>query len=292
VANGLQQGAAGTRARRILRRQVGKGLRELDGGHRASDANIHDARKRIKRARAILRLMRAMLSRAEYRREDRLLRAAARPLGAARDAKILLEAFDGLQQRSRQLRRIKGGRRLRRALVRARSDARRRALTDASGARRALRLMHESRRRAKHWPLRHAQWRQLANGAVRCYAKGRLALREVRRDRSARRLHHWRKQAKYLYLQLELLAPRCPPSVATLAQRLHQLSDDLGTDHDLAMLHDVVAAYMRDFPHDVDAAGLLTEIEHSRSHLQNTALLRGRQLYRASPARLAGTLDV
>lgn len=292
MASALQRRSAGARgARRILRSQVKKGLKELDGA-RASDEDIHDARKRIKQARATLRLLREALSDTEYRREDQMLRDAAQPLSAARDAKILLEALDGLQQQYRGARHIKGARRFRRVLRQARFQARRRALTDAAGVRQTRELLGKARARAKRWPLGHDGWERLAQGAVRRYAKGRDALRDVNGERTAERLHRWRKQTKYLYLQLELLAPICAPQIARRARRLHSLSDDLGNDHDLAMLHERVAAYMRDFPSELDGGSLLNTIERSRRKLQSRALSRGTRLYRGRPARLAQRLGL
>jgi CHAD domain-containing protein len=49
-----------------LRKQMKKGRKALDSGH-ASDEDIHDARKRIKEARATLRLLRNALVRARAR---------------------------------------------------------------------------------------------------------------------------------------------------------------------------------------------------------------------------------
>lgn len=292
VARALQRrGAGGKHARRILRKQMKKGLKALDGG-RASDDHIHDARKRIKQARATLRLLRGALSGDDYRREDRILRDAAHPLGAARDAKILVEALDGLQQHHRGARHIKGGQRFRRALVHARVQARRRALTDAAGVAAARKLIDVACSQAKHWTLRHGGWRQLAKGAVRHYAKGRAALREVNGERTVERLHRWRKQAKYLYLQLELLAPISTPEIARRADALRSLSDDLGEDHDLAMLHQRVAEHMRDFPKQLEGTALFSAIERSRRVLQRRALSRGGRLYRRRPARLARRLGL
>jgi CHAD domain-containing protein len=263
-----------------------RGLKALDGG-RASDEDIHDARKRIKQARTTVRLLRKALSGDDYRRADRILRDAAHPLSAARDAKILVEALDGLQQRHRGARHIKGGHRFRRALVHARLQARRRALTDAAGVAEARKLMDLARFQAKHWTLHHDGWRQLAKRAVRRYAKGRDALREVNGERTVERLHRWRKQAKYLYLQLELLAPISTPAIARRADELHSLLDDLGEDHDLALLHRRVAEHMRDLPKELEGTALFSAIERSRRELQSRALSRGGRLYRGRPASLA-----
>lgn len=54
-----------------------------------SDKEIHRARKRLKRARATLRLLRLAIGKPTYRRENAALRDAARPLSGVRDAAVL-----------------------------------------------------------------------------------------------------------------------------------------------------------------------------------------------------------
>ena len=52
-----------------------------------SDERAHDARKQLKQARAVLRLLRAELGDTVYRRENRVLRDASRTISPLRDAK-------------------------------------------------------------------------------------------------------------------------------------------------------------------------------------------------------------
>src|ERR1700728_4201356 len=67
---------------------------------RPSDVAVHRARKEIKKSRAALRLLRAALPEATYRREDAALRGAARTLNAARDARVLVRTLESLCRRS------------------------------------------------------------------------------------------------------------------------------------------------------------------------------------------------
>jgi CHAD domain-containing protein len=286
----LRQRTAATRqARRILRKQVRKGLKNLDSGRTASDSDIHDARKRIKRARATLRMMRGALSRGDYRREDRALRAAAHPLSVARDAKILVEALDELSERYSGNGQLSGTGGFRRALVRQRGEARSRVVRhDAQLARRCMR---RARKRANRWSLDHRGWRAVVHGVTRIYSRGREALAAVRHEATVERLHAWRKQAKYLYLQLELLAEVCHPAVGRLAREFQSLSEDLGDDHDLAVLRDMVAARMGEFSDEASATSLTLHIERARSGLQRRALSRGARLYRPAPERFARRLE-
>jgi len=58
---------------RVVDREVGKAVDALDNGKPLSDDAVHGARKRLKRARAALRLMRVALGNRVYRRENRAL---------------------------------------------------------------------------------------------------------------------------------------------------------------------------------------------------------------------------
>ena len=82
-------------ARRALLARLDTILEELGKPHR-SDAGIHNMRKELKRARAALRMLRACIGVVEYRRDNALLRDAARPLTPIRDAKVLLQTLEPL----------------------------------------------------------------------------------------------------------------------------------------------------------------------------------------------------
>src|SRR5215471_7581166 len=102
MASQLREGEAGTRGvRRIVRKEIGKALQALECGRLPSDKAVHDARKRLKRVRAGLRLLRTALGDRLYREENASFRDAARPLTEVRDAKVLLDTFDQLLEHFR-----------------------------------------------------------------------------------------------------------------------------------------------------------------------------------------------
>jgi CHAD domain-containing protein len=285
-----ERDGAARRAQQILRTQARMALHSLDADGRANDEDIHEARKRIKEARATLRLVRAALLRPDYRRQDRALRTAAQSLSAARDARILVAALDRLDAQYRSARDISGAEGFHRELVRQRTQARHEVTS--GGIRCARRRLREARLRAARWSLgRRSGWRDIVRGAEHSYIRGREALAQVRREAGVAGLHAWRKQAKYLYLQLEELAPVCGPAVSRMARELHALSDDLGDDHDLAMLRTRVAEHAQHFADEASAAALVTLIERARNRLQKRALLRGERLYRPVPEQFARLLE-
>src|SRR4051812_27310961 len=82
--------------KRLVCRQLDSALSELSGSHPDSDDTIHNARKRFKKLRSVLRLVRDRLGNKIYRRENYRFRDAARPLTEMRDATVLIETLDNL----------------------------------------------------------------------------------------------------------------------------------------------------------------------------------------------------
>ena len=64
-----------------------------------SAKDFHTARKAVKKARAWLRLLRAGTPSRVFRNHDHVLRDAARPLSAGRDAQILIDTLRRLLKR-------------------------------------------------------------------------------------------------------------------------------------------------------------------------------------------------
>ncbi len=283
----LEPGERATESvRRIVRRETRKALESLPSNAPSpDDETVHDARKRIKRARAALRLVRRPLGKKRYRRENEALRDAARPLSAVRDANVLVDAFDRLVGAA-----ARGGRSplrsVRDALVRDRFRIFRRQRSLES-TRKALEAV---RRRARRWPLGHRSWPALESGLLRVYEAGRKQLAKVRRDPSDSNLHELRKQAKYLWQQLEILEPLSPEAIRTMARNAHQLSDYLGEDHDLAVLR------VRLSRHDGRALrGVLPAVQRrilrAREELRAKALAVGDRVYAPDPRELSERLE-
>src|SRR5919109_184691 len=92
--------ASGSGVRRIATEQLGSAIRRLsdaEGDDRAEA--VHDARKSVKKARALLRLVRPGLDSSAYRAEMDALRDAGRLLSGTRNADVLLATIDTLAAR-------------------------------------------------------------------------------------------------------------------------------------------------------------------------------------------------
>jgi len=276
--------AATTEARKILRRQIDKGLKCLDG-QRISDGRIHRARKQIKMARATLRLLREGLPSKQYRGENRRLRDAAKPLSEARDAAVLRKAFEHI--------RGPGSRHdaLEMARILANEQARaHRQVAAGGGIPHARRLLHEARARTSRWHLGKHGWSTIGAGLRLIYRQGRKALQAVHTAPSDSAFHEWRKQVKYLRYQIQLLRPIWPRPLNALIRELHSLSDHLGDDHDLVVLRSKLTANDSPLENKLERQALLKTLDRERSALQGKALQVGARVYEEAPTLFCSRL--
>lgn len=283
----LEAGTEGVR--RIVRAEAGRAATGLAHGSAISDRAVHGARKSLKITRAALRLARAALGTREYRRENVAFRDAARPLGEMRDARVLVDALDLLMERLAPADR-RATRRLRQLLVERLREVRRRVLGPAHALKPALSKLESARARTGAWPAGRG-WSVLGVGLRRVYRSGRRAFAVASDEPTVENLHEWRKQVKYLWHQLQMLAPMRPHRLGALADRAHELSRCLGDDHDLAILE----AKARD-PHsglDADTRRTIARaIDARRAELQADAMKRGAALYAEKPGEFVERLGM
>ncbi|MFL6600246.1 MAG: CHAD domain-containing protein [Steroidobacteraceae bacterium] len=281
MAAELEQSDPGAKGiRKILRKQLKKALASLTAGS-VTDDKVHDARKRIKKARAALRLLRDALAKGVYAGENAALRDVTRPLSQIRDSKVLLDTLRKLTDRFDQKCRGLALDGLHRALNRERRTLRREVLGRAAPLKSQIAALRKIHSRARHWNVGQHDWSVIGCGLERVYRQGRGALSAAATAGTPECFHEWRKQVKYLRHQLEFLAPVWPEVLHELAGQAHTLADLLGDEHDLTVLRGKVQAYP-DTPSN-DASILLALLEQRRLELRDSALRRGRQLYEEKP---------
>ena len=111
-------------------------------------------------------------------------------------------------------------------------------------------------------------------------------------DPTVERLHEWRKRVKDLWYHLRILTPAWPAVLEPLAGEAHVLSEQLGDDHDLAMLGLAARERADAFSDPLDLDSLLDAIERRRSELQRDATSLGRRLYADEPEAFVSRVEV
>lgn len=244
---------------------------------------VHEARKTIKRMRALARLLRRETGEYQFRRVDGELRGAARRLAGARDAEVLATTLSELRERDPA------------ALASAPIDALAERLRAAAGSQggggpaaeaSVLESVGRMRGELLRWNLLEHEPEALAEGLRLIYRAGRRRHRRAERalGRDPQRMHDWRKRVKALYYALDVLGAK-RTAAAKPRRQADRLGELLGWEHDLWMLAEHVE---HDEQLDEQAHSLLSElIEHRRERLRKQALALGAKLYAQKPKRFA-----
>jgi len=242
---------------------------------------VHAARKDLKRARAVLRLLRPVLDDRIYRRENAVLRNAAHTLNAARDAKMLTETLQSLRLNIPVLRRAPAVAELLATLQAQQARVQQRFRRHPAEMVRTQHALMQLCGRAHDWHVGRHGWSVLGPALKRVYEGGRRTLQNEREHPSDESLHTFRKQVKYVRYALEMLKPAHPRKLARLAREAERLTDTLGEMHDLVVL----AHKAREFAkrNGVDLEPLLTIVDRQRTRLAVESLRTGGNFFKAKP---------
>lgn len=271
--------------RKVARQGIEKAIEALSVSPSDRGEGVHQARKRFKEMRALLRLVRKPLG-PEFKHENQRLRDLGRSLAESRDATAMLESWDLLAKRYPELIADSNFGQVRKRL----EDRTAQAGGDTADLDRhiaqAIEELNALGARIDSWPLKTNGFDLLANGIGRTYADGCAELAKVRLDLSDEQLHQWRKRVKDHWYQTRLLAPSWPKLMALRSDTLKRLADMLGDDHDLAVMRELMQAQPQLFGDDNLRERLGIAIAQRRGELQSAALKLGDELYLEAPKDL------
>jgi CHAD domain-containing protein len=272
---------------RLAAEEVRTALEGLGAGDALDDDAVHEARKRGKRVRALLRLGATGMDSDRATAERRRVRDAGRALADLRDARILLDAVDDLTAPDGPV----GVHALRgvREVLEGRHRAARSAALAPGGGRQVAADLLAGGLSALPWGLSE-DLRPIEQGLRRAADRARAALRTAADEPTGEHLHDWRKRAKDLRHAVEALAVGWPAVLDPLAEALHVLTDLLGQHHDLGVLADIVADEAVPFDAPADRQAVLDVIEHRRAELAAEAFALGARVHAERPKALARRL--
>jgi CHAD domain-containing protein len=278
--------------RRIARGQLHRAQAELEGApKRKVAAAVHDTRKSLKRLRAAVRLGRDALGEATYKRENRAFRDTGRRLAGVRDASVLIETLDDLEQAAGLELPSGATAGLREQLGAERKEALQSLKAEDAGIDAVVDELGQARTRTATWTFETDGFAALEPGLRRMYRRGRKAMNAAADEPSTEHLHEWRKRVKDLWHAEQILRTASPKKMKKLAKRTHELSDLLGGDHDLAELRTYVVSHRTCFEDRATQMALVAVIDRRRKDLQRSALSLGAKLYRRSPKRFVGSIE-
>ncbi len=198
-------------------------------------AAVHEARKSVKRLRALVSLVALDLDR-NRARFDRVLRDVNRTLSATRDATVAITTFENLATAANEAL-INDF-----AVARAALDRRLAGVHDReiNVDREVVRPLKDLLQRWKRRTWGRDEWALLEPNLRRTYRRGRRMNREIAAGAPTERLHELRKLVKQTQYHFEFLIPIAPMRMQTEHDDWERLADTLGQHHDLWVLQDLL----------------------------------------------------
>lgn len=251
---------------RIAREQIGKAIAIAGDANDPPARRVHEARRRAKRLRALLRLVRPGFR--DYARENARVRDAARALSAARDEKVAADTLVALMEWA--------GRQP--PLIRPATEP----ADEESGLAGFAAEMEQMLARSAHWKTGRIGLDTLADGLADTYRRGLEAMELALARPSDAAFHEWRKHTKYHWNQIGLCEACAEDILPSAHKAAGDLADLLGLHHDIAMLRDRLTAAPGLFG-DIDT-GFALEVAAQRQRELEAAIARlGRQVYAETP---------
>ncbi|HEY9150867.1 MAG TPA: CHAD domain-containing protein [Gammaproteobacteria bacterium] len=278
--------------RRIACQQLERASAELTDPELDPAKAVHQARKRLKKLRSLLRLVRPALDREVYKGWNRRFRDLGRSLASARDADVLLRTLDELEEAMRVDAAAPDLSVLRRILA---AGSGQEAGEDSQDLNTRMAAVAEDLRAAHqemiHLSIDGERFEALGAGLQRTHARGRKALRKTRKSPTDARFHAWRKRVKDHWYHSRLLVDVWPGLMKPYAKEMKRLSDLLGDDHDLAMFHQRLRELPGGTLPEPVVEALQRSIEHRRDVLRSEAYRVGDRVYAEKSKRFRKRIE-
>lgn len=275
---------------RMAREQIDAALNYLQAPPEELDTAVHESRKCLKKLRGLLRLVRKEIGKDVFQRENTCFRDAGRLLSEVRDSAVRIETLDNLLADYSSVVEENAYDQMRQTLVIFYNATRQRVIVEEFAPGRASRMITNARRRVETWPVSRHEFAAVSGGLQKVYKRGRNRMAEAASDPSTEARHEWRKRVKYLWYNVRILRPIWRKPMASLAAEIHSLADDLGDDHDLAMLRALVEKRPLLLHDETAREVLLTLIDQKQADLQADAFRQGRRIYAEEPAAFVNRL--
>ena len=255
-----------------------------DAVSRADDAPataVHEYRKALRRARAILDLVGDELPRNERRAMRRAVREARRAVGVARDHAVVPGAVDLLALEAED-----------RETAKTVLDSAIERTPETAEVKQAL-AVGAARAAAQVEVLESAlpvsiKWETVIAGVRARYRDARRARKQAKR--STRSFHTWRKRSKELAYQLQALAGYSGAVTAELCRELQLAADTQGEAVDLIMLREFLRSHGEAVPRRA-LKGLVREVNAQLADRIELSRSGARGAFRTKPKKFARKLS-
>ncbi|MFZ4815963.1 MAG: CHAD domain-containing protein [Phototrophicaceae bacterium] len=265
--------------RRVLQSEIKSAIGSLTPPLKNAETDIHDARKRFKKIRALLVLAQDAIGKKAYRRENRFYRDCGRALAANREQAVALRRLDQILQGNPSFvtPAVQGFR----DQLAMPTEA---ILTTDEELRTWVSALEQAHERSGFFKIEAPNFDVLAPALQQVYHAGQVWQSRALAMPLPENLHEWRKQVKTLWYQLRLIQPIYPQMITPFNLQLEALAEALGDDHDYA---DLLIRLDPLSDTDEGALALRREIEALQVALRQHAFALAAPLYAERPKPFA-----
>ncbi len=274
---------------RVLLEQIDSAAGYLSTQEHDAVEAVHQTRKSLKRVRTMLRLLRQALGKSTYAKENACFSALGKKLSPLRDTHMHCEVVARLGQHTADSP-------YHEAIAPVEQALKARRLEQSLSETLLYEMLGElerARARIKAWDLNHLQSdlrASLARGTRRMAKRARRAYALAYKEPTDPHFHNWRKRIKDLYYAARLFYMTRPGKLAPIVDMLDRLDEDLGDEHDLGLLAQVLHNDPQAMGGAVPVALLLQLAARRRAELRTTLRPIGAALHKKRPKQIARLL--
>ncbi|MFN0218640.1 MAG: CHAD domain-containing protein [Hyphomicrobium sp.] len=271
--------------RRIAREQIDRALSELSSLE-VGPASVHESRKAIKRLRALVRLAAPAIGEKAAARRNASLRKIAHMLATRRDEAVLYETMAKFD--------LTLGTGAKEALAHLRGHPTARASDpprplEAEAAQQARLLLVKEAKRFARIKFKARGFDAVSHGLDASYRSGRRALKAAYHKPSDEAFHELRKTVQTHWRQMSLLSRAWPETFEARVSAAREISQFLGDDHDLAILHQAAKSAVGLPQASLDAIERACRAQQGR--LRSSAEFRIARLFAEAPGAFCRRIE-
>jgi CHAD domain-containing protein len=262
---------------RIVSEQLSRAVQVLSQPEDSLEQAVHEARRCIKRARSVLRLVKFAIPKA-YARENSRLRDVGRSLSELRDSHALVQTLDGLKEQEKEGQENESEHRAfeeAHSFLESRGEQIAKAM-EKGGMEQSIAGLKNALAHIEKLSYAKVHRQRLTKSLYKSVKRGMAAFAAAEDDPKPEKFHEWRKRAKDLRYQLSLFS-KLRPDLQEYSRSAKELEQLLGDDHNLAVLVDLLGQSQKSGAEKLHS--LHTKISGRQSALRGKARKIGTKLY-------------
>lgn len=271
----------------ILTANLEDALKVLSISQGLHKERFKQARKALKKSRAILRLFKEVIESDKFEEEDLNLKEIARAFRDVRDAHVTEDVF----QRFLKEVSVQGEKNtfseIQSFLVSTSRQTVEKVFSDETSLRNALAQIKAAQERIPLIKVKGEVWGAVVAGVQHTYADCRDYSRVCLESKTPSDWIGWRKSVKYLRVELDFLNAFLSDEMKAWNRQLHDLSDLLGRNQDLLLITQEIEENQKVFKDEKALNGFLSISKEYRKNLRKIARKLGEKLFEQNPKGFA-----